>query len=116
APYEKVYREGPIHPEIKLLDDPSYPKIGWPTGTLFWNLDGGGHLQRPDSRAELEPAGSWNRVEVEARARSLRVWVNGALVLSARPDELASEPGAFAGLRRCSGHGGFENGAGWARS
>jgi hypothetical protein len=113
---EKLHREGPVHPMVKLLDDPSYPNIGWPTGTLFWNQDGGGHLQRPNRTAKLEPAGSWNQVEIEARAQSLRVSVNGALVLNARPDKLADEAGAFAGLKRCSGHVGFEKGnAGVAR-
>jgi uncharacterized protein (TIGR03067 family) len=116
TPNEKVYREGPVHLMVKLLDDPSYPNIGWPTGTLFWNLDGGGHLLPPDWRAKLKPVGSWNQVEVEARAQSLRVSVNGLEVLSVRPDKLGDEPGAFAGLKRCSGHIGFEKGsAGVAR-
>lgn len=115
TPNEKVYREGPIHLEVKLLDDARYPNIGWPTGTLFWNLDGGGHLLPPDRRAKLKPVGAWNQVEVEARAQSLRVSVNGLEVLRARPDKLAEERGAFAGLKRCSGHLGFEKNAGVAR-
>jgi beta-lactamase regulating signal transducer with metallopeptidase domain len=114
TPNEKVYREGPIHLEAKLLDDAGYPNIGWPTGTLFWNLDGGVHLLPPDRRAKLQPVGSWNQIEVEARAQSLRVSVNGLEVLSARPDKLADELGAFAGLKRSSGHLGFEKNVGVA--
>jgi hypothetical protein len=109
-----VHPEGPNHLQVKLLDDPGYPNIGWPTGTLFWNHDGGSHL-RPDRRAKLESAGSWNQVEVEARAQSLRVSVNGLEVLDARPDKLADEPGAYAGFKRRSGHLGFVKAVGVAR-
>jgi Domain of Unknown Function (DUF1080) len=54
-------------------------------------------------------------MEVEARAQSLRVSVNGLEVLSTRPDKLADEARAYAGFKRCSGHLGFVKAVGVAR-
>jgi RNA polymerase sigma factor (sigma-70 family) len=112
--YEKVHPEGPNHLQVKLMDDPNYPNIRWPTGAIFWNVDGGSHIG-PDRNAKLEPVGSWNRMEIEARAQSLRISVNGVEVHSIGPDKLAAESGAYAGLKRCTGHVGFGKGVGVAR-
>lgn len=54
-------------------------------------------------------------MEVEARAQSLRISVSGLEVLSIGPDKLADEPGAYAGLKRHTGHVGFGKGTGVAR-
>jgi len=112
--YEKMHPEGPNHLQVKLMDDPRYPNIRWPTGAIFWNVDGGSHIG-PDRNAKLEPVGSWNRMEIEARAQALRISVNGVEVHSIEPDKLAEESGVYAGLKRRTGHVGFGKGVGVAR-
>jgi len=51
------------------MDDANYPNIGWPTGTLFWNVDGSSQpAPPPDKRVELNPIwGTWEIMEIEVR-------------------------------------------------
>ena len=60
------------HPVFMLVDQPKRSEV---TGTLHWLLDST-HF-RPNRAAELSPPGSWNKMEIEVKGRSLRASVNG---------------------------------------
>jgi hypothetical protein len=107
----------PAHVEVQILDDGKYRKPDgsflFPTGSLFWST--GDSWLDPDRRADLKPLGSWNEMVIEMRGERLQVWVNGRRILSRDLDRLADRPGANPGLKRSSGHIGFQQHTGEVR-
>ena len=69
----------------------------------------------PNWPVQLKPAGSWNTVELEVQADSLRVSVNGKEVLLTDLGKLADQPGANPALKRRSGRIGFQSHTGTVR-
>jgi hypothetical protein len=65
------------HPLFKLVEGRTIEE----TGTTRWlmNTD----TLAPNHSAEQHPAGSWNRLEIEVKGRSLQAWVNGKPIVSA---------------------------------
>ena len=102
------------HPLLKLIDVPG----GEETGTYFWLRDDpqGGMYVRPDQRADMKPAGSWNLLEVEVRGRSIRALVNGKLILNLTSAADARLPnGTLPGLNRSGGRLGLQQHTGIVR-
>ena len=102
----------------RIFDHPLFKLIGplgrEETGTTHWIL-AGMHV-RPDRPAELMPAGSWNRLEVEVANQTMRPSINGRPVLDARLDPGAVFPdGTIPGLDRAKGHIGLQKHTGTAR-
>jgi serine/threonine protein kinase len=67
----------PDHPLLRLVERRAADE----TGTTRWlmNTD----TLAPNHSAEQHPAGSWNRLEIEVKGRSLQAWVNGKPIVSA---------------------------------
>jgi hypothetical protein len=64
------------HPLFKLIDTPGTEE----TGTTHWVLNTT-HVA-PSQSADMQPAGSWNRLEIEMKGRSLQAWVNGKQIVN----------------------------------
>ena len=91
--------------ELQIIDNsaPRYRDI------RPWQKHGSLYHVFPAATGSLRPAGEWNRQEVVAAARRVKVVLNGRLILDADldsvtdPDILKNHPG----LQRASGHIGF---------
>jgi WD40 repeat protein len=102
------------HPLFKLIDSPNPQQ----TGTCHWiKADGSvGMNLKPDQAAMLNPAGSWNTLELEVRGRSLRASVNGKRVLDATTDAGATlDGGLHPALDRKQGRIGLQKHTGTVR-
>jgi hypothetical protein len=98
------------HPVIKLVEHPDSVVMGmthWVLNTMYG---------APSQTAEVKPAGSWNRLELEVKGRSLRAWVNDKEVANATlaADSLLAD-GGLPGLNRSRGRIGLQKGAGTVR-
>jgi hypothetical protein len=65
------------HPLLKLVESRGAEE----TGTTRWVLNTADLA--PSQSAELQPAGSWNRLEIELKGHALRAWVNDKQIVSA---------------------------------
>jgi hypothetical protein len=113
------HKDGPDypydHPQLKLIDSPRGREE---TGSSFWlrTDDSLGMYLRPDRSAAMNPAGSWNTMEVEVRGRSLRTSVNGKTVLDINSGAGATFPdGSLPGLNRVKGRIGLQKHTGTVR-
>jgi serine/threonine protein kinase len=103
----------PVHPEVSLVDS---DKRLEETGTFKWS-----NSIRPqdwlplDRRSHLNPAGSWNELDIELRGQALRVRINDSDVLTRNLRQLAALPEALPGVRRESGRVGFQAHTGTVR-
>jgi hypothetical protein len=112
-PY-KDGKHGYDHPMLKLIESPGREE----TGMCQWLRGDGsvGMFLKPDRHAELNPAGSWNTLELEVRGRSLRASVNRELVLDTTSDAGATFPdGSLPGLNRTKGRIGLQKHTGTIR-
>ncbi len=84
------------------------------TGTISWVLDG--FDVKPDRSADLLPPGSWNRLEIEVKGRTIRTSVNGKQILDAAlaPVALLSD-GSVPALGRPKGRIGLQKHTGTIR-
>jgi hypothetical protein len=90
--------------EIQILDDPRYEGQLKPAqyhGSIYDVI--------PARRGALRPVGEWNREEIVARGRRIRVVLNGEPILDANLDEVkdAQLLREHPGLARSKGHIGF---------
>jgi hypothetical protein len=110
-PGEKLpFRNGQIfdHPIMKLLQTPGHGRESEQTGTTRWLLAGTEVVQL-ERMATLEPAGSWNRLEIEVRRRAMRASVNGNQVINTTYSGGALLPGSVVpGLERTNGRIGLQ--------
>jgi hypothetical protein len=103
------------HPLLKLVDSPRGTEQ---TGSSYWlrTDDSLGFNLNPDRSAEMNPAGSWNTLEVEVKGRSLRASVNGKPVLNMTSEAGATFPdGSLPGLNRVKGRIGLQKHTGTVR-
>jgi Protein kinase domain/Domain of Unknown Function (DUF1080) len=99
------------HPVIKLTDARGNPNL--PPGGSHWVASGDHYGPRP--RDVPFPVGEWNKVELEVKGTSCRVWLNTVLAASLNLDE-ANRSGHFLpGLARDKGHIGFQANGGTVR-
>jgi hypothetical protein len=97
------------HPVIKLGDNRP-PETGTTYGIMNTSP------AAPSHSAEMQPAGTWNRMEIELKGRSVRVWVNGKETVNATLAASALlEDGSLPGLVRSRGRIGFQRLFGTAR-
>ena len=83
-PY-KDGKHGYDHPMLKLIESPGREGPGMCRMEL--RGDGSvGMFMKPDRHAELTPAGSWNKLELDVRPIACAS-VNGKLVLGTTSDE-----------------------------
>jgi len=113
------HKDGPDypydHPQLKLVDSPRGREQ---TGSSFWlrTDDSLGMYLKPDRSAVMNPAGSWNTLEVEVKGRSLRASVNGKPVLDMTSEAGATFPdGSLPGLNRVKGRIGLQKHTGKVR-
>ena len=102
------------HPLIKLVEARGVEE----TGSSYWLRadDSLGINVKPDRPAEMNPAGTWNTLEVEVRGRSLRASVNGRLVINLTSEANARFPdGSLPGLNREKGRFGLQKHTGTVR-
>jgi Leucine-rich repeat (LRR) protein len=91
------------HPLLKILDS---ARGNEETGTTQWVTDA--MYVHPDRRAELGGPNTWNKLEVEMQNRSLKVAVNGKLILERTIAEGARFKGAIPALNRSKGRIGIQ--------
>jgi hypothetical protein len=106
------YNGKPIfeHPLFKLVESRGREE----TGTTRWVLNTTGVA--PGQSAEMQPAGSWNRLEIELRDRTIRAWVNDKQVVSATLAAGARlEDGCIPALNRPRGRIGLQKHTGTVR-
>lgn len=105
-------RPGAIdHPVIKLTDAGAYPKL--PSGNSHWVMSG--NHACPFLRSIDFPIGEWNTVEIEVKGTTCQMWVNKALAVRLKLDEMNQAGQLLAGLARSKGHVGFQANVGTAR-
>jgi hypothetical protein len=97
---------GQRHWEIQLLDDDF---AGWPAPLRAVQKTGALYGIAIDEAARLKPPGQWNQLEIELRARSLRVAVNGRDTLRTDLDRHAELAERLPGLKRASGRIGLQS-------
>jgi serine/threonine protein kinase len=103
----------PVHPEVSLLDTDNELEQ---TGTFQWSNSLRIQDWLPfDRPSNLNPAGSWNEMEIEQRGSTLRVAINDREVLKTDLGKLANNPQALPGLNRRSGRIGFQAHTGTVR-
>jgi serine/threonine protein kinase len=84
------------------------------TGTLLGGLKP--HIAlKADPFGKQKPDGQWNEMEVEVRAQSLKVRLNGSTILDGNLDDLIKQGGKYPGLTRTEGRIGFQRLCGPAR-
>ncbi|MBY0525641.1 MAG: DUF1080 domain-containing protein [Gemmataceae bacterium] len=97
--------------EIQLLDDSYAAYAQLPpnkkTGALY--------ALAIDEPAELKQVGAWNTMQIELQGRSLRVTVNGKLVLKSHLDHFTNQAESIPGLKRIAGRIGLQNWDGTTR-
>jgi hypothetical protein len=99
------------HPLFKLRNIHEWNEE---TGTTHW-VRGGMYFQ-PNRSAEVNPAGSWNLLEIEVRGRAMRASVNGKEVLDVRVAPGPGLPdGTVPGLNRVKGRIGLQKHTGTVR-
>ncbi len=100
------------HPIFKLIEQRPTKEQ---TGTTHWIMMPGAYVP-PNHPAVLQPAGSWNNLEMEVRGNHIRALVNGAEVLgkSTAPGDKLSD-GTIPGLSREKGRIGFQKHTGLVR-
>jgi hypothetical protein len=98
------------HLEIQIADG----SHEWPTGGLWW-AQGEQGFHAPSQRAAVKPPGSWNDMEIELHADSLRVAVNGTQLNKIDLSALAKRPGAWPALARSAGRIGLQSQEGTVR-
>jgi len=114
---EMPYKDGSHaydHPMMKLIESFGQEE----TGTTHWLRaeDLGGVYLKPGHPAEMNPAGSWNTLEIEVRGRSLRASVNGKPVLVTTSEAgVLSPDGSLPGLNRPKGRIGLQKHTGTVR-
>jgi Caspase domain/Domain of Unknown Function (DUF1080) len=114
---EMPYKDGSRaydHPMLKLIESAGRQE----TGTTFWLRaeDLGGVNMKPDRSAQMNPAGSWNTLEIEVRGRSIRPSVNGKQVFEATSDvDVRYADGSAPGLNRVKGRIGLQKHTGTLR-
>jgi hypothetical protein len=109
---EKMPLKGMIfdHPLFKLIDNRGAEE----TGTTHWVLNT--TSVAPSQSAETYPAGTWNRLEIEVRGRSLAAWVNGKQVVNTTLAEGALlADGGIPALNRPRGRVGLQKHTGTVR-
>src|SRR5262249_18091008 len=90
-------------PHFKLCERPGVEQ----TGTSNWILNTS--KVAPGRSAEMKPAGSWNRLELEVQGNSMRAWVNGQEVSNVTLAANAFLPdGNLPGLSRSRGRIGLQ--------
>lgn len=107
----RAVRDEPSHLELNLRSVRETPSFH---GFLFWSLSGNvrdGLQPRPVERA----SGPWNQAVIESRGGLLRVTINGRLAHSTDLRWFTDKPEAAPGVRRESGHIGFQSNVGAAR-
>jgi serine/threonine protein kinase len=98
------------HPLFKLIDDPGAEQ----TGTTHWMRNFA--YAHPDQSAELHPAGSWNRLEIEVKARTMIASVNGKRIVNMTlPAGALLSDRTVPGLGRTKGLIGLQRDAGTVR-
>jgi hypothetical protein len=107
----RATRDEPAHLELNLRSVREAPSVH---GFLLWSLSG-------NARDGLRPRsversnGPWNRAVIESRGDLLRVTINGRLAHSTDLRWFRDKPNAVPGVRRESGHIGFQADLGSAR-
>jgi len=99
------------HPLFKLYDKGNDNEE---TGTTNW-ISNSTHV-RPDHPAEKQPDGSWNKLEIELRGRTLKASINGKQVCEVTVAQGALFPnGTVPGLNRVTGRVGIQKHTGTIR-
>jgi formylglycine-generating enzyme required for sulfatase activity/serine/threonine protein kinase len=99
------------HPIVKLIDNPEKNEE---TGTMHWVLDR--MYVAPDTPAVLQPAGSWNRMQIEMRGNRIQVWVNDKQIVNASlPQDAGFPDGTVPGMCRANGRIGLQRNIGTVR-
>jgi WD40 repeat protein len=97
------------HPSVQIENRGSAE-----TGATHWVLNTS--PVAPSRPAQLQPAGSWNRLEIEVNGRSLRAWVNGVQTVNMALDAGARlADGSIPALNRPQGRIGLESHTGTVR-
>ncbi len=109
----ELFEGYPHHPQLELLDADSQ---AIKNGSFIWSrsLDVRKILS-PYTPVEMNPTGSWNKIEVEVHNGLLRFVVNDREVFRSDLSKLAEMPGAHPGLKRRSGRIGFQSHTGTVR-
>jgi formylglycine-generating enzyme required for sulfatase activity len=109
----ELFEGVPHHPQLELLDA---DKQAIKNGSFIWSrsLDVRKILS-PNTPVEMNPTGSWNKIEVEVHNELLRFVVNDREVIRSDLSKLAEIAGAHPGLKRRSGRIGFQSNTGTAR-
>ncbi len=113
-PHKDGYIYSDDHPLIKLVDARGDEE----TGSSYWlrTDDSLGMNVKPDRAAEMNPAGSWNTLEIEVKGRSLRASVNSKQVLAMTAADGATFPDdSLPGLNRYVGRIGLQKHTGTVR-
>ncbi len=98
------------HPLFKLMDSRGREE----TGTTHWIRDG--MNVKPGQSAELNPYGSWNRVEIQVTGHTMSASVNGKPVLNTRLGPRVLFPdGTIPALNRATGRIGLQKHTGTIR-
>jgi serine/threonine protein kinase/regulation of enolase protein 1 (concanavalin A-like superfamily) len=114
-PAEKLPAYGRLiqdYPVLKLGGAPA--AANEETGTTNWVLDG--FNVKPDRSIDLLPPGSWNKLEIEVKGRTIRTTVNGkpSLTAALAPGGLLSD-GSIPALGRPKGRIGLQKHTGTVR-
>jgi hypothetical protein len=86
--------------ELQILDDTheKYKEL------KDYQFHGSLYTMAPAKRGHLKPVGEWNQQRVSVLGSSLKVELNGEIILRADLDELAKSHPAHEGVRRRAGH------------
>ena len=99
------------HPIVKLIDNPEKNEQ---TGTMHWVLNR--MYVAPDTPAVLQPAGSWNRMQIDMRGNRIQVWVNDKQIVNASlPQDAGFPDGTVPGMCRANGRIGLQRNIGTVR-
>ena len=86
--------------ELQILDN-SHPKYAKLVDSQY---HGSLYKLKAAKRGHLKPAGEWNRQSVTVDGPSVKVVLNGALILDANLDQINKEKPKHKGAQRRSGH------------